>query len=140
MEGDGSSKYVKIILFAVLVATALVVAVSTRSIFVSNTPEVWSNCVEQKEGPIYLFGETVSTREAASNVLAIAAGKNGTYAGNTIEPCGIGYIFNDSGEKYLICEDGGVYKYITVCKSEGIFKKGEDSLRALREANTSQLK
>lgn len=135
---DEAPRAVKIILFAVLVVFALAVIATTRNIFVSNASAVWSDCVIQVR-EIHGFSSNVPSKGDAAMKITDLLGEGAVFIGNEIQPCGVGYLFNMSGSKYFVCEDGSVSKYELVCREEGLGKKGETSFRIVKDSNISQL-
>lgn len=125
------SKTVKILLFLVMITFTLVVVTTTKNIFDSSAPEVWNNCVDGGLEQLYAENIIISSADLAADELKSRVGGGPVLVGNSIEKCGVGYVFNSSEGKYLVCEDGTISRYIQICKNDSLYDKGISAVKSM---------
>ncbi len=130
---EGTNMVVKLFLFAVLFVGAVSAITITYNIINSSIPDVLGNCVERGPELIHISDIRIVSSEGAKRVLEPLINETPVFAGNIIELCGVGYVFKAGADKYIVCEDGSISKYVTVCKDDSIMDKGAGYIETLKE-------
>jgi len=86
--------------------------------------DIKNNCAEMRStGPVYVFDKGVHSKGMAEKVLNVYLGEdidvgNVAFLRSGLENCGPAFVFLDRNErqKYIVCEDGKVYKYSNACQ------------------------
>ena len=129
----GSGAVVKIFLFGVLFVGIFGIMTITYNIINSSNPNVLNNCIEGGLERIHSSGLIISSSESAKNALEPVINETPIFTGNIFETCGVGYTFESGEDKYLVCEDGTISKYVTVCKNNTLVEKGSGYISTLKE-------
>ncbi|MCK4555657.1 MAG: hypothetical protein KAT83_03540 [Candidatus Aenigmarchaeota archaeon] len=130
---EGSGILIKIFLFGILFVGAISVITITYNIINSNTPEVMGNCVTGGLERIHISDKKIISVDSARRALEPLISEAPAFAGNTLETCGVGYTFEVGDDKYLVCEDGSISKYVTMCKDDTLLDKGTGYISTLKE-------
>ncbi len=129
----GSSTLVKIFLFGVLFAGVSGIGTMTYNIINSSNSNIMNNCIEGKLEQLHVSDRKIISSESAKNALEPLINETPTFTGNIFELCGVGYTFEAEQTKYLVCEDGTISKYVTVCKNNTLIEKGSGYISTLKE-------
>ena len=129
----GSGAVVKIFLFGVLFVGIFGIMTITYNIINSSNSDVLNNCIEGGLEQIHISDINIVSSESARKALSPVIEDAPTFTGNVFEPCGTGYTFESRGDKYLVCEDGTISKYVTVCKNNTFIEKGSGYISTLKE-------
>ncbi len=130
---EGGNTLIKIFLFGVLFVGAFSIVTITYNIINSNIPDVMDNCVDGGLEQIHSSNIEVVSSESARMALEPHINETPVFAGNIIETCGMGYTFEAGDDKYLVCEDGSISKYVTICKDDTLRDKGAGYISTLKE-------
>lgn len=129
----GSSAVVKIFLFGVLFVGIFGIMTITYNLINSSNPNVLNNCIEGGLEQIHISDINIVSSESAKNALEPIINEAPTFIGNVFETCGVGYAFEAREDKYLVCEDGTISKYVLVCKNDTLVDKGSGYISTLKE-------
>ncbi len=130
---EGGNTLIKIFLFGVLFFGIIGVMSITYNIINSHIPNVMDNCVEGGLEQIHISNIEIVSSKGAKSALEPFTNDTPVFIGSVIETCGIGYAFESEENRYLVCEDGTISKYVVVCKNDTLVEKGSGYVSTLKD-------
>lgn len=119
--GQMDDRIIKVILISIGIVAFLAVISITYGIFQSNSPDMLNNCV-QKLVLVSNDDVSISSKGDAEAFLKGRVGGEFNFVQNTLDVCpsNMGYMYNTTnGIAYVVCENGALYKYESVCTEGG---------------------